>query len=333
MNPWRSAPYQGARRKRGYFEGWYFKQVSADRSEIWSIIPGIARGESRGEGYSFVQVIEGRRGRTWWFQYPLEDFAASARILDVRVGASRFSESGIELDLRGEEGSFRGELSFGPFLSPPSRPLSPGVMGPFSFVPFMECRHGLVSLYHDAIGGFESPGRRVEIGSAAAPGRGYAEKDWGSSMPRSWIWAQSNDFEAAGDSLMLSIARIPWLGSTFTGFLCSGSLGRRFLRMATYTGARVDLLRLEDESLSLLFSGGRETLEVDASRARGGMLRAPSRGLLSRRIAESVDARLRIRWHRAGSILFEGEARPSGLEIVGDAGALFDRGSGGRAGS
>jgi hypothetical protein len=325
MNPWRGAPYQGARRKRGYFEGWYFKQVSADRSEIWSFIPGIARGESPGEGYSFVQVIEGRRGRTWWFEYPLEDFAASARILDVRVGGSRFSESGIELDLRGGEGSFHGRLSFGPFLVPPSRPLSPGVMGPFSFVPFMECRHGLLSLDHHALGGFAAPGGRVEIGTGAAPGRGYAEKDWGSSMPRSWIWAQSNDFEAAGDSLMLSIAEIPWLGSSFAGFLCAGSLGGRFLRMATYTGARVECLGLDDERLSLLFRGGRETLEVDASRARGGMLRAPSRGLLSRRIAESVDASLRIRWRRAGILLFEGEARPAGLEIVGDARALFGR--------
>ena len=41
---WNPASYQGGRARRRYFEGWYFKQVSADRSEAWSFIPGLSLG-------------------------------------------------------------------------------------------------------------------------------------------------------------------------------------------------------------------------------------------------------------------------------------------------
>jgi tocopherol cyclase len=317
--------YKGSTRKRRYFEGWYFKQVSADRSEIWSFIPGISRGEARGEGYCFVQVIEGGTGRTWWFQYPLEEFQASSDELDIRVGKNRFTESGMALDLDGEEGSFQGELRFGPFTRLPSTLLWPGVMGPYSFVPFMECRHGLLSLHHGVEGGFVGGGRQVALSGPEGRGRGYIEKDWGSSMPSSWIWMQSNNFEAEGDSFMLSIADIPWLGSAFTGFLCIGSLGGRLLREASYTGARLEEFHLEDGSLRLAVVRGPFRLEIGAARSRGGLLRAPVNGLLTRRISESVDAGIDLRWSREGRLLFEGRAPAAGLELVGDPRFLFER--------
>jgi hypothetical protein len=192
----------------------------------------------------------------------------------------------------------------------------------------MECRHGLLSLDHAVLGGFDHDGRRVEMAAAGAAGppaagRGYIEKDWGSSMPSSWIWMQSNNFEAAGDSFMLSIADIPWLGSAFTGFLCVGSLGGRLLREASYTGARVRDFALSDGSVGLAIERGSSRLEIAAARSRGGLLRAPVKGLLTRRISESVDATLRLRWVRGGIAVFEGEARGAGLELVGDAAALF----------
>ena len=319
MNPWKPEAYQGSGRKRRYLEGWYFKQASADFSETWAFIPGISRGESPGEGCSFVQAIEGRRGKTWWFEYPMGEFEASSRGLEVRVGPSVFSASGISLDLQGEGSGFRGELRYGELDRPPLRVFSPGVMGPFSFLPFMQCRHGLVSLSHAVEGSFEVEGRKVDMGG----GEGYIEKDWGSSMPGSWIWMQSNNFPGRGDSFMLSIADIPWMGGAFTGFLCAASLGGEYLREATYTGARLEGFRIEDAELALAIVRGSSRIEVRAGRSRGGLLRAPVNGLLSRRIAESGDASIALRWTRDGKLLFEGEAPGSGLELVGDAASLF----------
>ena len=42
----------------------------------------------------------------------------------------------------------------------------------------------------------------------------------GKSMPSAWIWTQSNTFEdRSSNSFMLSVANIPWLGKSLTGFL------------------------------------------------------------------------------------------------------------------
>jgi tocopherol cyclase len=318
-NPWRQEYYQGEGKKRRYFEGWYFKQVSSDFSEAWAFIAGISRGEAADEGCSFVQAIEGRTGRTWWFEYPLGAFGASKRDLDIRVGANRFSSKGAILDLEGEGSTLRGELVYGEFRALPLRVLSPGVMGPYSFLPFMECKHGLVSLDHRVDGSFEIDGRRVDLGG----GRGYIEKDWGSSMPSSWVWMQSNNFPARGDSFMLSIADIPWMGSAFTGFLCAASLGGALIREATYTGARIEDFRLEDGEIAMSLVRGSSRIELRARRSRGGLLRAPVNGLLSRRIAESGDASISLRWADGGKLLFEGEAPLAGLELVGDPASLF----------
>jgi len=59
-------------------------------------------------------------------------------------------------------------------------------------------------------------------------------------------------------------------------------------------------------------------LELRMERGRGGLLRAPAAGAMDRRIAESVDAVLSVRLTGPAGVIFEGTARPAGLETVGD---------------
>jgi tocopherol cyclase len=136
-------------------------------------------------------------------------------------------------------------------------------------------------------------------------------------MPRSWIWTQSNNFAARGDSFMLSVAHIPWLGTSFTGFLCIGTLGGKLVREATWTGAKLAGIHVEDSLVSVVVERRALRVEVRVSRPRGGILRAPQDGILSRRIPETVDAVLHLRLARDGVTLFEGEAGKAGLEVVG----------------
>ncbi|MDX9784200.1 MAG: tocopherol cyclase family protein [Spirochaetia bacterium] len=319
-NPWRSEAFQGKSKRRAYFEGWYFKQTGGQPAGAWSFIPGIALGSERGEGYAFVQALEGSTGKSWWFEYPLNAFSASSKILDVRVGPNRFSARGIQLELENGETAIRGSLNYGAMTSL-SRPFwSPGVMGPFSFVPGMECNHGLVSLDHRVEGWIMAGDIRIEFEN----GRGYIEKDWGKSMPQAWLWIQSNDFAFRGDSAMLSVARIPWASSAFTGFLCASSLGGSRRLFTTYTKARIASLAVNEHQVFCRIErpGSRtraaEAIEFEAGRARGGTLRAPVSGLLSRRISEAVDARLSVRYFREGVLKYEAETGLAGLEVVGD---------------
>lgn len=324
-NIWSPASFQGGGRRRRYFEGWYFKHSGGPDIGIWSFIPGMAVGETRDEGYSFVQAIEGTTGRSWWFQYPLEEFHAAESGLDIRVGPNRFGHAGIRLDLAEGTSSIRGEFAYGAFSAMRFAPWAPGVMGPYSFVPRMECNHGLVSLDHRIDGFLEVDDRRIEF----ADGRGYIEKDWGISMPQCWIWTQSNDFPAGGDSVMLSVARVPWMGSAFNGFLCTASLGGEKKLFTTWNGSRIVQLEAREDFILCRIERSRsrnavESVTLRMQRSRGGLLRAPVQGLLSRRIAEAVDAGLEVEYRAGpGAAVYRAASSLAGLETAGDISILL----------
>ena len=311
--------FQGNLRAKNYFEGWYFKHVSADRRSVFALIPGVSL--SAKGSRSFVQFIDGSTGATRWFPYPLEAFGYSLDRFEVGVGNNTFSLAGVQARLEDENGVIEARLSYAGITPLPSTLLWPGIMGPYSFVPFLECNHGLVSLDHRVDG-------RVSAGGAVLNmdgGRGYIEKDWGSSMPSAWIWCQSNSFPRPGVSLMFSLADIPWLGGSFPGFLCAallpgpaaGAPGR--VRVwASWNGSRVESLESGDRCISAAISRRGERLELRMERGRGGLLRAPAAGAMDRRIAESVDAVLAVRLTGPAGVIFEGTARPAGLETVGD---------------
>lgn len=93
----------------------------------------------------------------------------------------------------------------------PRTMITPGVMGPLSYVPFLECNHGVVSMFHNVAGevefwesdekGEKNTVERFEV----EKGQGYIEKDWGMYFPQSWIWIQSNTFvKSPGTGLLVS---------------------------------------------------------------------------------------------------------------------------------
>ena len=116
-------------------------------------------------------------------------------------------------------------------------------MGWYSYAPRMECYHGVVSMQHNTSGSLEVNGKALSFDG----GKGYIEKDWGRSMPSDWIWIQSNHFEGdPGASFMLSLARIPWMGGFFPGFLSFFRTGDRLYRFATYKSSTVEQVRVND---------------------------------------------------------------------------------------
>jgi hypothetical protein len=70
--------FQGSLTGRNYFEGWYFKHVSADSGEAFAVIAGIALSD---DSHSFIQFIEGNSGKTSYFRYELNDLVFSRRKL------------------------------------------------------------------------------------------------------------------------------------------------------------------------------------------------------------------------------------------------------------
>lgn len=311
MKLYRQWAFQGSVKKKNYFEGWYFKQVSANRDSVYSFIPGISLSKER--DHSFVQVINGVTGSTYYFKYPLSEFKASARELNVKVGNSVFTFDGINLDLRNETNEIWGNIKFNAVEPYPSSTINPGIMGWYSFVPFMECKHGIVSTGHNTDGELSVNGIVTDFVS----GRGYIEKDWGRSFPESWIWLHCNTFNDSDASFTFSVAKIPWLGSYFIGFISYLKVDNRFYNFSTWSKAKVRSLTYINNSLQINIENKSYTLKVKAVNNLPGKLQAPVKGSMSRTIKESVDASISINlMDREGNSLYKDTGTRAGLEII-----------------
>ncbi len=310
--------YHGRGKSHGFFEGWYFKCVDASGRHVYAIIPGVFGGQTPEACHCFVQVLEGLTGHSTYHRYPLDAFWASDQKFDIRIGPNCFRADRIRLDIQSPEQTIGGELRFDGITPWPVTLLSPGVMGWYAWVPFMECYHGIVSMDHRIDGSLALNGEAIDFNG----GRGYIEKDWGQAFPRAWIWMQSNHFAQPGTCLMVSVATIPWLGSAFRGFVIGLWHAGRLYRFTTYTGATLERLSLTDTGVRLSMLTAQHRLDISANRSQGGLLHGPYRLDMLQRVAESltaaVEVRIAARTGEGERLLFSGIGQHAGLEINGD---------------
>lgn len=318
LSIWKPGMYHGSPRMRNYFEGWYFKLVDRSEKAIYAIIPGVSFGNGEEPDHSFIQVLNGRTAESAYHRFALEEFNYSKGTFDISIARNRFTASGISLDLGKNETRLRGTLSFDGIVPWPVSPLQPGAMGIFQFIPKMECYHGILGFDHRIEGILSIGGRTVDF----TEGRGYIEKDWGAGFPEAWIWMQSNHFDEEGISFTSSIAKIPWLGSSFAGFLIGLLYDDKVYTFTTYTGARVSNLMILDKDIRFWVHDNTHGIKVRASRSEGGELRSPVMGEMSGRIIESLTAQIDIRFYSLDQstpeLLFSGTGRNAGLEVVGN---------------
>jgi tocopherol cyclase len=307
----------------GYFEGWYFKFVDADGAQPYAIIPGVFLGD---DGHAFIQVLDGRAGTASYHRFPLESFHASRSDFEIEIAGSHFSKHGIDLAIDSQQTSaeqgVHGSLRFSAWHPWPVTLTSPGVMGPYSFAPFMECNHGILSLDHAVSGALTVDGRETIYDG----GRGYSEKDWGRAFPSGYVWTQSNHFERDGVSITASVARIPWLTGAFRGFLVGFLIDGELHRFTTYTGAEIESLTLDDSHLHLRLRNRSHRLEIDARKEEGGVLHAPYGRQMIERVAETMSSEVELRFSSLATdtTLFEGRGRHACLEVQGELSAILD---------
>jgi hypothetical protein len=189
-------------------------------------------------------------------------------------------------------------------------------MGWYAWVPFMECYHGVLSFDHGLAGTLQHEGRPVVLDG----GRGYVEKDWGQAFPAGYVWMQTNHFSRPGVCLTASVALIPWRRSEFRGFIVGLWVQGELFRFATYTGARTTRLDIDDLHVTwTLRSRAGDVLELRAERQRGGLLHAPIRTEMHRRVEETLDARVHVRLtRRDGQVVLSDVGECAGLEVHGD---------------
>lgn len=317
---WNQDWYQGGGKKRNYCEGWYIRIASSDEKHVWAVIPGVSLGQDQEQSCAFIQVIDGRTNETCYIPYPLSSFRYSRDRFEVRIADNLFSRSGMKLNIRHEGLTIRGSLSYSRVKPYPSSFFSPGIMGPFSFMPFMECRHALVSLDHAIRGTLLIKGRKVNF----TGGRGYSEKTWGRSFPRSWIWVQSNHFSRKETSFVCAMAKVPWLGRSFTGFFAVLLNKGKITGFSNLTGARVLKLDIKKQNIFITLKDKQHLLNIRAVRRSCAELKAPLEGLMVRRIGESLCSEVRISLYDfEHGLIFRDIGRNAGCEVVGPLSNIF----------
>ncbi len=303
--------FQGNLKKKHYFEGWYFKQVTKDQSYTFSFIPGISLAEN--DPHAFIQIMNGSARTTDYIRYPLDKFSWNKRKLFLKIGPSVFTGNEISLDIQGESLQVTGQINFSNIVKYPKSIFSPGIMGWYSFIPFMECNHGIVSVNHDLQGRISVNRNIIEFDG----GKGYIEKDWGVSFPEAWIWIQSNNFEEHDTSFSFSIAKIPWLGRYFIGFISFLYLNKKFSLFSTYNKSTFSLITHNKDIIEISVRNSSSILKIRVIKNLFGELRAPVSGEMSRRIKESIDSEIHLQLFNDNNDLeYEGTGRSVGLEII-----------------
>jgi hypothetical protein len=325
LNP---ARYHGRNKKPPFFEGWYYRMIDQYQQESIVIIPGIFLHPDPAKSTSFIQVIDGKKLESHYLEFPTDLFLSSNKKYELSIGGNIFSSDRITLDIHHENLSLQGHLKF-EFLKPwPVTVSSPGIMGWYAWVPFMECFHGVLSLDHSIEGIIEINGKEIDF----SQGKGYIEKDWGQAFPRAWIWQQTNHFGEEGICLTASIAIIPWIGKAFPGFIIGFLWENQLYRFATYTGARTTLLEVKDKTVHWIVEDKKYILEMYSDIGPCTHLRAPTPNGMDRRINESVDSVIHVRLsHKiktGKTVVFQGNGLHAGYEMEGDIDRLLQMVSG-----
>lgn len=310
FNVFKQDVFQGRLSRRNYFEGWYFKHVSSGLEYVYSFIPGISLSEEN--PHAFIQVIDGITGQSYYIQYDLNDFSWDNKKLYIKIGNSYFTAKGIYIDIKDGSVNFKGKIDYKNIVQYPSSILSPGIMGWYSYVPHMECNHHIISLTHELYGNIEASGKAADF----TGGKGYIEKDWGTSFPREWLWVHSNTFANSSASMTFSAANIPWRHSFFMGFIAFLYTGKNIYTFATYNKSRITKLFRDDTVIYISAENTHYKIDITVCTKKTGQLMAPVNGNMIRKIHESIDSEIEVKLYDSqGNIIFDDSAKRAGLEI------------------
>lgn len=252
-----------------YFKGWYFK-LQNDKQTV-AIIAAMHIDENCKKSAS-IQIVADNG--VWCEWLPFDQFSCNRNKPQVKIGYNVFCEQGLELNIKTDAVMACGKLNFGPLS-----PIRYDIMGPFRYVPFMECRHSVFSMTHSVDGCLDINGEQYRFDNDI----GYIEGDRGRSFPKVYAWTHCNFSDESPCSIMLSVAEIPLGAFRFTGIIGVILWQGKEYRIATYLGAKA--VNIGNGKIEI--KQGRFKLTAMLIKKQERLLYAPVRGGMKRMIRES----------------------------------------------
>lgn len=290
-------------KKHSYFEGWFFRHQYGDNSIAF--IPSVSVDE-KGEKLCLIQVITNKK--TYKFEFDFAKFSAESKELKIVIGENVFTKNGCRINLKNDEVSITANLDYGKLTE-----LSGDIMGIFSVVPLMQCKHGIISMKHSVNGEININGKKEIV----KDGVGFIEKDCGSSFPEHYIWLQANDFKE-DVSLFVSIATIPLMIGKFKGHIATLNYNGEEIKFATYNGSKMEKSYIYDKSPTneVALKKGNWLLNLIFVENSSLNLRAPSNGKMNRTTKESLNATLFLKLYKNDELVLDTFSNNSGLEYL-----------------
>ena len=306
--------YHGINFSPPFFEGWYHKIVTKS-GHPFAIIPGIYRSAKGKNNFPFVMIFDGQSGEVHFERFNINDFSAKTDRYSVAIGENKFFTKGLELKINSQNLSIEGSLSFSRNNPWPVTLKEPGCMGWYSYMPFMECYHGILSMYHDISGELSYNNKVIDFNK----GIGYTEKDWGKNFPNSWIWVQANHFNKSKISISASMASIPFLGTQFAGFIIGLFVEDKLYRFTTYRSAKTVNLKHDGKAIEWIVKQKDLTLSIYIELGnKAGLLFAPDENDMIEKVPEYLDSKVSIKLEDSNKMIIEDESDLAASEVVGD---------------
>ena len=293
---------------KNYFEGWYFKNTN--EKEGISFIPGISINKE--ERKAFIQVITNTD--SYFINYDINDFKFSHYPFYIKIKNNYFSKEKVKIDIKDKKQNLTiyGSIKYSNNKNINTSFFSPNIMGTFSYLPFMECNHAILSMKSNCNGKIFINNDKIIFNNDI----GYIEKDWGCSFPQDYIWCQGNNFKNSDASFMISIADIPFKIFNFRGLICSLIINDKEYRFATYNGSKIIKYKINKDKINITLKRGDYYLDIEANNNLGSRLSAPVKGKMDKNISESITSIINITLKYKNQIIFSDTSTNCGLEIV-----------------
>ena len=144
---------------KNYFEGWYFKNTNKDNAI--SFIPGVNITEN--DKKAFIQVITDEM--SYFINYDINDFKYSYAPFSIQIAKNFFSKEKVCINIKDEKQKLEifGELKYSNDKNIKTNTLNPNIMGSFSYIPFMECNHAILSMQNDIKGMININDKKIDF--------------------------------------------------------------------------------------------------------------------------------------------------------------------------
>lgn len=302
--------FHGERIKKGYFEGWYYKITS----ETYSIAVIVGINKNTIDDHGFIQTLDTISNKEQYIRFPLHEVRISNAPFHIQMGENHFYSDAIKVNIK-QPIPLNIHVTLGDFHYLHPSLFAPTIMGPFAYIPRMECVHAIYSLYHKVVGNIEVNKQKLSVYNAI----GYMEKDRGTSFPTTYLWLQSNHFQHHEKvSLFLSIASIPLPVIDFTGIIMVLMYDNQQLRFGSYYGAKVKVIKkINNNGYKIIIEQGKYCICIKVYLGKIFTLSAPSMGEMKHNAYETLSANGIIHIYKNSRLLLQDSFAHAGCEVRG----------------